>query len=248
MRVVCAAVRCLLIVSVLTTASVRLLGADDQPQNSAVAPASKLNEDWWKKRHEGFNERAKQGNVDLLLIGDSITHGWEGDGKSVWENFYTKRNAMNLGIGGDRTQHVLWRLDNGNIEGLKPKAAVLMIGTNNSNGNDNTAEEIGVGIQAVVKKLREKLPETKVLILAVFPRGDKPNPQREKNAKASQIAAELADNKNIYYLDIGPKFLQEDGTLAKEVMPDLLHLSPQGYEIWAASIEDRLADLMGEKK
>jgi beta-glucosidase len=184
----------------------------------------------------------------LLLIGDSITHGWEGDGKSVWEKFYTKRNAMNLGIGGDRTQHVLWRLENGNIDGLKPKAAVLMIGTNNSNGNDNTAEEIGAGIQAIVKKLREKLPETKVLILAVFPRGEKPNPQRDKNAKASEIASQLADNQNVFYLDIGPKFLQDDGTLSKEIMPDLLHLSPKGYEIWATSIEDRLAEMMGEKK
>jgi lysophospholipase L1-like esterase len=232
----------------LIVVSATLAVAEDKPQNAAVVPASKVNEDWWKKRHESFNERAKQGNVDLLLIGDSITHGWEGDGKSVWESFYTKRNAMNLGIGGDRTQHVLWRLDNGNIDGLKPKAAVLMIGTNNSNGNDNTAEEIGAGIQAIVKKLREKLPDTKVLILAVFPRGEKPNPQRDKNAKASEIAAQLADNQNVFYLDIGPKFLQDDGTLSKEIMPDLLHLSPKGYEIWATAIEDRLADMMGEKK
>ena len=115
---------------------------------------------------------------------------------------------MNLGIGGDRTQHVLWRLDNGNIEGIKPKVAVLMIGTNNSNGNDNTAEEIADGIKAIVEKLREELPETKVLLLAVFPRGEKPNPQREKNAKASEMASKLADGKKVHYLDIGPKFLE----------------------------------------
>lgn len=201
----------------------------------------------WMQRHDGFNERVKTGNVDLLLIGDSITQGWEGAGKEVWEKYYGKRNAVNLGIGGDRTQHVLWRLDNGNIEGIAPKLAVLMIGTNNSNGTDNTAEEIGEGIQAIVKKLRTKLPQTKVLILAVFPRGDKPNPQREKNAKASEIASKLADDQFVFFQDIGGKFLAADGVLTKEIMPDYLHLSPQGYEIWAASIEPNVAKLMGEK-
>jgi lysophospholipase L1-like esterase len=201
----------------------------------------------WMQRHDSFNERVKKGNVDLLLIGDSITQGWEGAGKDVWEKYYAKRNAVNLGIGGDRTQHVLWRLDNGNIEGIAPKLAVLMIGTNNSNGADNTAEEIGEGIQAIVKKLRMKLPQTKVLILAVFPRGEKPNPQREKNAKASEIASKLADNQMVFFQDIGDKFLAADGVLTKEIMPDYLHLSPQGYEIWAASIEPNVAKLMGEK-
>lgn len=200
------------------------------------------------KRHESFNQRIKEGPVDLILIGDSITQGWEGAGKDVWAKHYTPRNAVNLGIGGDRTQHVLWRLDHGNIDGIKPKLAVLMIGTNNSNANDNTAEEIGAGIAGIVKKLRERLPQTKVLILAVFPRGASPNPQREKNAKASEIAAKLADDKMVYYLDIGPKFLAADGTLSKDIMPDLLHLSPKGYEIWAESIEPTVAQLMDEKK
>jgi beta-glucosidase len=203
----------------------------------------------WMKRHESFNQRAMNGDADLLFIGDSITQGWEGKGaRDVWDKNYGKRKAMNLGIGGDRTQHVLWRLDHGNIEGIQPKAAVIMIGTNNSNGRDNTAEEIADGIGAIVKKLRTKLPDTKILILAIFPRGEKPNPQREKNAKASELASKLADGKTIHYLDIGPKFLAADGTLSKEIMPDLLHLSPKGYEIWAASIEDKVAELLGEKK
>ncbi len=201
----------------------------------------------WMDRHNSFNERVKKGDVDLLLIGDSITQGWEGAGKDVWAKHYAPRKAVNLGIGGDRTQHVLWRLENGNIEGIKPKLAVLMIGTNNSNGTDNTAEEIAAGIEAIVKKLRSDLPETKVLILAIFPRGEKPNPQREKNAKASEIASKLADDKMIYFLDIGPKFLTDDGTLTREIMPDFLHLTPQGYTIWAESIEPTVANLMGEK-
>ncbi len=210
----------------------------DAPSAGGTATKPEPRAGGWMMRHESFNNRVKQGNVDLLFIGDSITQGWEGAGKEAWAKYYGKRNAVNLGIGGDRTQHVLWRLDNGNIEGIKPKAAVLMIGTNNSNGMDNTAEEIGAGITAIVKKLNDKLPETKVLILAVFPRGAGPSPQRDKNAKASEIAAKLADNKRVFYLDIGPKFLDADGkTLSKEIMPDLLHLNQKSYEIWAESIE-----------
>jgi lysophospholipase L1-like esterase len=196
------------------------------------------------ERHHQINERVKQGNVDLVFIGDSITQGWEGAGKDVWAKYYAKRNAANLGIGGDRTQHVLWRFENGNLDDISPKAAVLMIGTNNS--NDNTAEEIGAGITGIVKELRKKLPDTKVLILAVFPRGAKPNPQREKNAKASEIASKLADDEMIFYLDIGPKFLGDNESLSKEIMPDLLHLSEPGYTIWAESIEPQVVKLMAD--
>ncbi len=228
----------------LVLALTRALAADDALP-STLQPVPR--DGGWMERHESFNNRVKQGNVDLLLIGDSITQGWEVAGKDVWAEFYDKRNAVNLGIGGDRTQHVLWRLDHGNVDGISPKLAVLMIGTNNSNFNDNTAEEIGAGIQGIVKKLREKLPNTKVLVLAIFPRGEKPNPQREKNAKASAIAAKSADDKNVFYLDIGDKFLEPDGSLTKEIMPDYLHLSPKGYRIWAESIEPSVARLMGEK-
>jgi beta-glucosidase len=220
--------------------------ADDAKVPTTLQPVPRDKN--WEKRHESFNEQAKQGDYNLLFIGDSITDGWRNAGKQAWEKYYAGRKPLNLGIGGDRTQHVLWRLDNGNVAGLHPKLAVLMIGTNNSNKEDNTAEEIGAGIQAIVKKLREKLPETKVLVLAIFPRGEKPSPQREKNAKASEIASQLADDKNVFFLDIGPKFLAEDGTLPREIMPDLLHLSPKGYEIWAEAIEPKVSEVLGDKK
>ncbi|HND55453.1 MAG TPA: platelet-activating factor acetylhydrolase IB subunit [Pirellulaceae bacterium] len=207
-------------------------------------------DEWWTKRHEAMNARVKEGDVGLLFIGDSITQGWETEGKDVWAEFYAKRKAVNLGIGGDRTQHVLWRLDHGNLDGLgtpagkdkaTPKLAVLMIGTNNSNGEDNTAREIADGQIAIVKKLREKLPATKVLVLAIFPRGEKPNPQREKNAAASALVKkEIADGKEVRFLDIGDRFLEKDGTLTKEIMPDFLHLSPKGYRIWADAIESEV--------
>jgi lysophospholipase L1-like esterase len=217
--------------------------AQDKP-NDAVIPVPRDGN--WMKRHESFNERVKQGNVDLIFIGDSITQGWEGAGKNVWAEYYAKRNAVNLGIGGDRTQHVLWRLEHGNIDGIHPKLAVLMIGTNNS--GSNTSEQIAAGVKAIVEKLREKLPTTKVLVLAIFPRGaDKDDPKRKINEGANEMIKGLADNKTVYYLDIGPKFLAADGTLSKEVMPDLLHLNEASYRTWAESIEPKVKELMGEK-
>jgi beta-glucosidase len=211
--------------------------------NDAVVPVPR--EGGWMKRHESFNERVKQGNVDLLFIGDSITQGWEGSGAKVWKEFYDQRNAVNLGIGGDRTQHVLWRLDHGNIEGIKPKLAVLMIGTNNS--GSNTSEQIAAGVTAIVEKLRTKLPETKVLVLGIFPRGENnEHKQRKVNAGANEMISKLADDKNVFYLDIGPKFTDVSGNLSKEVMPDLLHLNEKSYRTWAESIEESVKKLMGE--
>lgn len=223
--------------------STPMLVAQDKP-NDAVVPVPR--DAGWMKRHESFNERVKKGNVDLLLIGDSITHGWEGSGKAAWEKYYTPRNAVNLGIGGDRTQHVLWRLDNGNVEGISPKAAVLMIGTNNS--GTNTPAQIAEGVAAVVKKLREKLPKTKILVLAIFPRGaDSNDAKRKVNAEANLTIKKLADGEMVHFLDIGEKFLNADGTLSKEVMPDLLHLNEKSYTTWAQAIEPKLKELMGEK-
>ncbi|MBL8765143.1 MAG: GDSL family lipase [Phycisphaerae bacterium] len=187
----------------------------------------------------------------VLFLGDSITQGWESDGKEAWEKHWAPLGAANFGISGDRTQHVLWRLANGNLAGLAapasgaaPKVVVLMIGTNNSNGEDNTAEEIGAGIGAIVSSLREKLPATRVLVLGIFPRGEKPDSQRQKITKVNAIAARLADGKFVHYLDIGPDFLSADGTISREVMPDFLHLSRKGYDIWSNSIQARVNDLM----
>jgi beta-glucosidase len=218
--------------------------AQDAAAHAAVTPVPR--DGGWMQRHESFNQRVKQGKVDLIFIGDSITQGWEGAGKKVWEEHYAKRNAVNLGIGGDRTQHVLWRLDHGNIEGISPKLAVIMIGTNNA--GTNTSQEIADGVEAIVKKLRTALPETKLLVLGIFPRGeDKSNKARQVNEGANEKIAKLADDKMIYYLDLAPAFLNDDGALSREIMPDLLHLSEKGYQIWAESIEAKVAELMGEK-
>lgn len=216
---------------------------EDAKTHAAVTPAPR--DDKWLVRHEAINAKAKAGPVDLLFLGDSITQGWNDN--AVWKKYYGHRKPLNAGIGGDRTQHVLWRLDHGNIDGLQPKLAVLMIGTNNSGAN--TAAEIADGITAIVQKLGEKLPETKVLILAVFPRGEKAenNVHREKLGEVNAAAAKLADDKRVFFLDIGPKFLQADGSLSKDIMPDFLHLSPAGYQIWAESIEPKVAELLGDE-
>ena len=218
--------------------------AEKKDLHSATKPAPRQG-GWWMERHEAFNKRVSAGKVDLILIGDSITQAWEGKGKKVWAKHYGKRNAVNLGISGDRTQHVIWRLENGNVKNISPKAAVVMLGTNNS--GSNTSKEIADGVAAITKQLRDKLPETKVLLLGIFPRGtNKEDKRRQVNEKANAIFKKLADDKYVHYLDIGQKFLEKDGTLTKEIMPDLLHLSEKGYAIWAESIEGRLLELIGE--
>jgi len=124
---------------------------------------------------------------------------------------------------------------------------VLMIGTNNSNKDECTAQEIADGITAIVRKLRAKLPETKILLLAIFPRGEKPDAQREKIAEVNETVSKLADGKMIHYMDIGMHFPKPDGTLTKDIMLDFLHLTARGYEIWAIAIEGKLRELLGEE-
>ena len=216
--------------------------------HSAVTPVPEpASVEWWMPRHQKVLDEIADGNADLIYVGDSITHGFEGGGKEMWAKYYAPRKAVNMGFSGDRTQHVLWRFDHGEIDGIRPKLAILMIGTNNSNGQDNTAEEIADGIKAICAEMRTKLPKTKILMLAIFPRGEGPSPQREKNAQASELSSKIADNKHIFYLDINDKFLTADGTLPKDVMPDLLHPNEKGYQIWAEAIEPTVKKLMGEK-
>ncbi|HIA19547.1 MAG TPA: GDSL family lipase, partial [Planctomycetaceae bacterium] len=179
-------------------------------------------------------------------IGDSITHWWDKAGKAVWDEYYAKRNALNLAISGDRTEHVLWRLNNGELRRQQDaKVVVIMIGTNNA--GSNSPAEIADGVKVIVQQIRKKSPATQILLLAVFPRGTNNDDARRKvNQGANAIFKTLDDGKHVHYLDIGKHFLQQDGTLTREIMPDLLHLSPKGYTIWAESIEKPLAKLLAE--
>ena len=207
------------------------LGPDGQPNAGFMAA------------HQRFVATAKEGKAELVFLGDSITAGWNGQ-KAVWDKAFGAYKPANFGIGGDRTQHVLWRITNGELDGIHPKAAVLMIGTNNT-GSD-TPEGIAKGITNIVNTIREKQPQAKILLLAVFPRGEKasPNPGRDKIKQVNAIIAKLDDGKNIHFLDIGQKFLQPDGSITKDIMPDFLHLTAAGYQIWADAIGPKLSELM----
>jgi lysophospholipase L1-like esterase len=224
-RLFCAA----LIVAV--AAAALPLGAQEKSDNPAV---KLLNRD--VPRHKQFLEIAKKGGVDVLFLGDSITQGWEGAGKEAWKKNFEPLKAANFGIGGDQTGHVLWRLTEGKeLEGISPKAAVLMIGTNNMGGH--SSENIAGGVVAIVHELHKQKPEMKVLVLGIFPRSPKAEDAvREKIKKANAIISKLADEKYVTYMDIGEKFLEKDGALTKDIMPDYLHLSPKGYTIWADAI------------
>jgi lysophospholipase L1-like esterase len=203
-----------------------------------------------EKRHESFNFISKQGEAQLVFLGDSITHGWEGKGKAIWTKEWAPLKAANFGIGGDRTEHVLWRLEHGNFDGLKPKAIVLMIGTNNTghqgrpqkelNGAvyECTAEQTAEGIKAILAQLQKKCPDAKILVLGIFPRGaDKNDKFRQQNEATNAIVKGFADGQKVFFLDVGAKFLEPDGTLSKTIMPDLLHPNEKGYQIWSDAIK-----------
>ena len=222
-------------------------------QNPAVAPAPRTQmvfgnrgETWMGRFYENYRQ-LRAGDVDLLLIGDSITHGWERGGSATFEKYYGHRNAVNLGFGGDRTQHVLWRLIEGELQEIapSPKVAVVMIGTNNT--NSDTPNEIAAGIRAICNTLRGQLPETKILLLAIFPRGSEAGDWRRGiNEATNGLIAELDDGEWIHYLDIGDSFLEPDGDLPDSIMPDALHPNERGYEIWAEAMEPMLARLMAD--
>jgi lysophospholipase L1-like esterase len=209
--------------------------------------------------HASFNEISKQGEAPLVFLGDSITQGWSGKGKTAWERYWAPMGAANFGIGGDRTEHILWRLANGNYDGLKPKLTVLMIGTNNTGHQgrpmaehggavySSTAEETAAGVAEIVKVLKEKQPQMKILLLAIFPRGATPeDAMRRQNEKTNRLIAKLDDGKTVFFLDINKDFLESDGTLSNEIMPDLLHPNEKGYEIWSKAIGARVKALMAE--
>ncbi|MGA9450622.1 MAG: platelet-activating factor acetylhydrolase IB subunit [Verrucomicrobiia bacterium] len=216
--------------------------------NTATNPAPR--DPKWIRRHEGFVQEAQKGGIDILFMGDSITDGWRARGSNVWNKFYAPRHAANFGIGGDRTQHVLWRMDHGELDGIHPKVVVLMIGTNNTGKEDNhktprnTVPEVAEGVQAVVNDIRARLPDSKILLLAIFPRGTLADPQRAQVALINTLIAKLDDGRMVKFLDIGSKFLELDGTLPRSIMPDLLHPNAKGYQIWADAMEPTLDEML----
>ncbi len=212
--------------------------------NSAVIPATRGDEQRWRKRNQSLRQRAQQGDAELAFIGDSITEGWEGAGKDVWDEHYGDRQAINLGIGGDRTEHVIWRLTHGNLGKIKPEVAVLMIGTNNTGHAMQEPQEVAAGVARILEILEQRLPETKVVLHGIFPRGeDRFDLMRLNNVAINQQIRRLADGERVHFLEIGEQFLEPDGTISEEIMPDRLHLSEAGYRRWAEALEPKLKEL-----
>ncbi len=203
--------------------------------NTALIP--QLNPGFMK-RHEGFVEIAKKGDIDLLFMGDSITDWWARAGKAVFDANFASYKTANFGIAGDTTQGVLWRLQNGESQGYKPKAVMLMIGTNNA--GRNTSAEIALGVAAIVFELRKDFPEARILLLGIFPRSRADDPVRQKIADINKIISCLHDNQHVFYMDIGDKFLAPDGSIPRDIMNDGLHPTAKGYEIWAQAVKGTL--------
>ena len=221
----------------------------------ASAPIPKTGNARFFELHEKFLVRAKAGPVGVLFLGDSITEGW-GKAPHVWEHYYGKLEPANFGIGGDQTQHVIWRIENGELDGIHPKVVVLMLGTNNAGAH--TGEEIAAADKKIIEMIRAKIPETKVLLLAIFPRDARRNPEglitdaasadaAKRMAaidRANALLAKLDDGVNIRFLDIGEKFLGRDGKIPWTIMPDQLHPTAAGYQLWAEAMQPLLTEML----
>ncbi len=214
---------------------------------SAITPENR-NEEWWLQRVTKIQSEVDNSSksASVIFVGDSITQGWEVAGKAVWESTFNRYGALNLGIGGDRTEHVLWRLEHGHLDGIKPQLAIVMIGTNNFGGGHDSTDEVYEGVVAVVKKLTKEISGIHVLLLDIFPRGESFNEMRGDILQVNQaLQATYADMGDVTFLPIGDRFLEDDGTISTEIMPDYLHLSSKGYQRWADAITPTISMFFG---
>mgnify|MGYP001356710293 CR=1 FL=1 len=222
-------------------------------ENTAIKPEPR-GDAWWTTRHQQALDLIKSGRkIELALIGDSITHGWgglpqpnepwKGVAPDLYDKLFGPYNPINLGFSGDRTQHVLWRLDNGELDGYKPKVCMVMIGTNNM--GSNSPEEIAEGVTAVVDKIHAKAPEAKVLLCSILPREWENGEIRKKVAATNAILAKQKWGDYVAYTPCWDGFLNEDNRMIEGLMPDQLHPNDKGYEVWAEMIRPTLKRLMG---
>jgi beta-glucosidase len=206
--------------------------------------------DWWMPRHdeklaEIARRKAAGEPTDLVFVGDSITHNWEKEHLPLWDAMWGRYHPLNLGYGGDRTENLLWRLQHGEIDGIRPKVVVMMIGTNNNGLRHDEPALTIQGIRRDIEEIQKRQPQAKILLLAIFPRGEQPDDgARLVNDKVNAKLPQLADGKRVVFLDIGKVFLQPDGTLSKAIFPDLLHPNEEGYRRWQRAMQPTLDDLM----
>jgi lysophospholipase L1-like esterase len=219
------------------------LSAQDARKPSSLVPTPR-NDDWAIKRESECIRRASESHpVPVVFVGDSITQSWEDPGESTWSTQIAPLGALNLGNSGDRTENVLWRLDKAPLTRLKPRHIVLLIGTNNLGHGTSTAEETLAGVKAVASTLAEQCPDATVHIIEIFPRGERINAMRGDICQINQaLRAWVAGRPGARFAihAIGDRFLNADGTISREIMPDALHLSPRGYELWAEALTSLL--------
>ncbi|MFN5578388.1 MAG: sulfatase/phosphatase domain-containing protein [Akkermansiaceae bacterium] len=197
---------------------------------------------WDEKNKDANTPEAKKARV--VFLGDSITQAWENTGKPAWDKHFAPLGALNWGYSGDRTEHLIWRLQNGDIQRVNPEVAVILIGTNNTGHEQRPAAETVSGIRRTLDDLAWKWPSTKIILMSVFPRGaTKEDPLRKLNSEINEQLKTLTDGKRVYLLDINNQFLDADGKLSKDVFPDLLHLSPAAYNTWAAAVSEKINEL-----
>lgn len=217
-----------------------------QELESTTPVAGKTNgEKWWNGNYERINTDLKNmgDTIDIGFIGDSITARWRGS--ENWTKHWGAYKAVNMGIGGDATQHVLWRLQNGQLDGYKAKMFVVLIGTNNLWGKTAKPADAAAGVKAILDLIQAKQPQAKILLMSLLPTGEKPGPGRDSRAAVNEIISKYAGGQ-ITYVDISGKYLQPDGTISKEDMHDFLHLAPKGYDIWADAIKGKVKEIVGE--
>jgi lysophospholipase L1-like esterase len=211
----------------------------------ATTPADRPLREGWMERHRRYCERAARGDLDLVFLGDSLTQRWE-TAPNAWQEFYGHRRAAQMGIDNDGTQQVLWRIDHGTLDGVRPRLIVLLIGINNLGNDEATAEEVRDGVAAIIQRLRMKLPETKVLLIGLLPY-DRPGVDyAERIPGVNRLLAGLADGKTVHFLDIGQRLLI-DGRVHADHQPDGAHLSEKGYAIYGEAIEAKVCELLEER-
>lgn len=202
------------------------------------------NQETWPERHEAVKMEAAKGEAELIFVGDSITHYWQMRGEAIWNDEYARYKAINMGFSGDSVQHVLWRLQHDALEGLSPKVAVLMIGTNNS--RDYEPEQVAEGIEVLCELLHKELPETKVLLLGIFPRDTANGERHLKNMEVNRTISTLGQHDWVEYLDIGSAFVDAQGNTKRALFPDLLHPNTEGYQAWADAMQPTLSRIMND--
>ena len=237
---------CLILVTLIGCVTTDNNSKSEPPLPSTIPLPQDAAYTWWKDRHEEKKRQALSQSVGVLMIGDSITHGWETTGLTIWNRYYAPRNGFNIGFSDDRTENVLWRIRNGAVDNMQPKVAVLMIGTNNTGTRlKHPASHTSKGIEAIVSKLRQRLPGTRIIVLAIFPRNSMADDEmRRRNDAVNLDIEKLEDGKNVFFLNINKVFVHQNEQLDTDLMPDLVHPSTEGYRRWAAAMEPVLNDLM----